>query len=1075
MPFPVTLVLGCCVAAAAAQGEPTTPIDIDGTVFDAAPFGDSLRDDTGCSIGVRWTEARKIRRIVLALPEGVAAPPGVRVEYWHREWDGRAEVPPGERDAGGAGWECADDWSNGEWRAARSQAQTRSGGLELTFEPTSPAENEKLKPPGVTYRRTTQVRVVAAAPLPPGTRLHAFTDAVLKPLRVRIVFGMPRAPGIERGSLEEGSLDIYNGRLEGLHGTGHATTAPDGVHWSMSDPREGGLEADLRYASDPFDSRYDRTVVTVRSSSRPFSFFADEVARGNRVLVDDLGVLVVRADDPTTLEAYRAQLRELGRKTVYDRVQDEPEQTLMRAWNDMPLKRPLYFVHGLPGNRNSMRQYPNGDILVSSNPHWFTKPPSERDTPHKRWHGDWIRYGFGLSPNPMPGGRALRDGYLPILRTWWQEGPLHIEQETVLAAEGDPEAVRLDTPTVMHVCVRFVNTSDHEPATARLRLTSVAQDVSEKLRLDGNVVRAEYEGAPQARYMLSVSAADEAPGFTPDGDALRWERSIPPRGSARFEAWIPSITVEREELERISGGPFDVAADRVAADWRRLTDAGTQINTPEPWLNDFYRAHAGHLLVNCLQELDSDRLHAHVGTFYYGVFPNESVMMISDLDRRGLHDYARRCYDSFLHYQGTVALPGEYGSQEGLFYGSGGHEMGGYNKSHGYVLWGLAEHWRLTRDQAWMRQAAPGIAAGCDWIIRERQHAMTTGPGGSRPIEFGWLPRGSLEDVTDYWHWLATNAATVWGFLAAADALVDFGDPRGGELRDAAAAYRDDVVRGLQEARIRAGVVRLRDGTYVPKIPSRLQLRGRAVGWIRETLEGSMFLPAYQLSDPRGLETTWILKDYEDNLYISDAYGYSIPAFESFWFSRGGFSMQSNLLDGPLPYLWRDEIKHYLRAFFNGFTSAYYPDIAMCNEHCLPELGYPVGDHFKSSDEAQVAYWLRLMFIREDGEDLVLGQALPRDWLSDGRVCEIERAPTHFGPMGLRIASHAADDHVDVRLTPPERNPPRRILLRLRHPECKPLRSVTVNGAPHSDFDPVMEWIALPGSLTGPQEILARY
>jgi hypothetical protein len=164
-----------------------------------------------------------------------------------------------------------------------------------------------------------------------------------------------------------------------------------------------------------------------------------------------------------------------------------------------------------------------------------------------------------------------------------------------------------------------------------------------------------------------------------------------------------------------------------------------------------------------------------------------------------------------------------------------------------------------------------------------------------------------------------------------------------------------------------------------------------------------------------------------------------------------------------------------LRAFFNGFASAYYPDIAMCNEHCLPELGYPVGDHFKSSDEAQVACWLRLMFIREDGEDLVLGQALPRDWLSDGRVCEIERAPTHFGSMGLRVASHAAEDHIDVTLTPPDRNPPRRIILRLRHPESRPLKSVVVNGALHSNFDPQMEWIVLPGSLTGPQQILARY
>jgi len=52
----------------------------------------------------------------------------------------------------------------------------------------------------------------------------------------------------------------------------------------------------------------------------------------------------------------------------------------------------------------------------------------------------------------------------------------------------------------------------------------------------------------------------------------------------------------------------------------------------------------------------------------------------------------------------------------------------------------------------------------------------------------------------------------------------------------------------------------------------------------------------------------------------------------------------------------------------------------MFNEHSLPELGCPAGDHFKTSDEAQSTYWLRLMFVSEQGRDLYLGQAIPRDY-----------------------------------------------------------------------------------------------
>ncbi|MBM4085296.1 MAG: hypothetical protein FJ272_10945, partial [Planctomycetes bacterium] len=751
---------------------------------------------------------------------------------------------------------------------------------------------------------------------------------------------------------------------------------PDGG-WTLDKFGAGGIEADLVMAVDPIDGRYDRTIVTVRSSTRPFSFAADEVAGGDRILVDDLGVLVTNAEDTIALEAYRTALRrEFAGRTVYDRVAAAEEQTLSRAWNDMPLKHPLYFVHGLPGNRNTMRQNPNGEIEVTASKRWFAVQRSPRDSDRKLWTGERLRISCGFPPDETRGGRALEEGYLPVLRTWWQEGPLYYEQKTVLTAAGDLSRVALDTPTVLVMQVRVVNVSDAEEAMAVLRFGAQARE-SEKFALRQDQVLAVTEQGERLRFLVQ---GDE---LRQEGDSIAWTARLRPGQSVLLHVAIPSITLaSQEEIESVRSLRFEAEAQRVCALWRDVTAQGTQIQTPEPWLNDFYKAHVRHLLVNCFQELDTDYLHAHVGTFSYGVYPNESVMMISDLDRRGYHDHARRNYDAFLHYQGTVGMPGNFRSREGQFYGAGGHETGGYNKSHGYVLWGMAEHWRYTRDRAWMARAAPGLVKACEWVVRERKGTMATrrpvGATHASPVpEYGWLPAGSLEDVTDYWHWLATNSATAWGFQALADALVDFGHPEGRRLQQEARAYCRDFMHGVTESRILCPVVRLRDGTYVPKIPSRLYERGRAHGWLRETLEGSLFLPAYGLLAPTAPETRWILQDYEDNLYISDRYGYAIPTFDAFWFSRGGFSMQSNLLDGPLPYLWRDDIKHYLRAYFNSFASAFYPEVRMCNEHCLPELGHPRGDHFKTSDEAQSTYWLRLMFVNEQGDDLYLGQALP--------------------------------------------------------------------------------------------------
>ncbi len=286
-------------------------------------------------------------------------------------------------------------------------------------------------------------------------------------------------------------------------------------------------------------------------------------------------------------------------------------------------------------------------------------------------------------------------------------------------------------------------------------------------------------------------------------------------------ARIPSVTLTGEaEIEALRRRDFDAASRRVCELWRRLSAQGAEIVTPEPWLNDFYKTHLQHMEVNCVGDLHAPRRYAKVSSFSYGVFANESVMMITDLDRRGCHETAERCLQPWLDFQGTVSLPGNFKTRDGVFYGAGGWESGGYNKHHGYVMWGMAEHWRYTRDRKWMGRTAAKLIQSCDWVTRERAATMASNPDGTRPIAFGLLPAGSLEDVQDYWYWLATNACTAWGFQALADALADYGHPQAARLERDAKAYRRDVLRAFTEAKVRALVVRLRDGTYVPKYPS---------------------------------------------------------------------------------------------------------------------------------------------------------------------------------------------------------------------------------------------------------------
>jgi len=52
----------------------------------------------------------------------------------------------------------------------------------------------------------------------------------------------------------------------------------------------------------------------------------------------------------------------------------------------------------------------------------------------------------------------------------------------------------------------------------------------------------------------------------------------------------------------LSGLDFDKELKAVSGYWHRRLDESAELITPEPMLNEFYRAHAGHLLINCERE-----------------------------------------------------------------------------------------------------------------------------------------------------------------------------------------------------------------------------------------------------------------------------------------------------------------------------------------------------------------------------------------------------------------------------------------------------------------------------------------
>jgi hypothetical protein len=1041
-----------------------------GDAVDVAPFGALGRwDAKGKDYGVVWEDSRDIFRVAVkfAGSENAPEPQALRLEYWQSSWP-RHRIPRDRASgAGSSGWLNVGDWFQGKWLKADTEVQVSGATYTFTFNPVNAKEFPDVGDFAAPYRSTLKLRLAADEALPPVEAFEAYTDTVWESLEFEAEWG---GTAQKKTQVWDGRLEVFNGliqQVEAISDKSKVKVGRDGRSWK-SKVRGGtdGVRAKILCAKTKAYNSFDETVVTVRSVRETFSFATADLIEHGHIFLPDFGALVRRTGDKTKYEAAALTWQKNRLKNIYTRLEQETEQTFGRAWSDIPTKEPFYIPLGFDGGRQYFGLEPDGSVFCRYN--WLARIPG-KDTKRVLYDGDVIRYRFGLSADDLV-DRSLVDGCLPMMVTQWRRDGIQYRQTAfVVPFDGVPEegdAIYADDTLVLMLRFEMTREPSVIEAEARLQMQVAARE-AEYLGRDGAFI-SETRSEPKRLRMVATSA-DPADTYAMD----QQDRSVVYRAALTDErpkrvldVAIPYITLTDEaEKERAQALRFDDAFEAVRKYWRKRVQEGTQIITPEPMINDYYKAHISHLLLNTDREVGtSERYVARVGTFSYGAFSNESCMMVSDLDRRGYHKRAEQALETWLHYQGTVGLPGDFSTKEGQFYGARGYEMGGYNQHHGFVLWCLGEHYWYTRDADWLKRAAPKIVKGCDWIINERKRTIAQADRSAiRAIERGLLPAGNLEDIRDWRSWLSTNVYSWWGMDNAARALVDAGLPNGKRLLKEATAYRKDILAAYTEAMRRSPVVRLRDGSWIPHIPPDVHRRGRTFGWITETLEGAIHMIRTGLIEPWDRMSTWIIKDFEDNLYISEQYGYNITGeeFERYWFSRGGISMQANLLCNPIPYLLRDEPKHFLRAYFNAFAVSYWPDTRMMTEHALPDIGDHRGDHYKSSDEANSTYWLSMMFIQERSDELWLGAAIPRYWLADGKSCGIQDARTYFGPMSVRYESKVSEGRIEATLDPPHRNLPKRIFVRFRHPEGKKITRCEVDGKPYKKFDPDKEWVAL--------------
>jgi hypothetical protein len=266
------------------------------------------------------------------------------------------------------------------------------------------------------------------------------------------------------------------------------------------------------------------------------------------------------------------------------------------------------------------------------------------------------------------------------------------------------------------------------------------------------------------------------------------------------------------------------------------------------------------------------------------------------------------------------------------------------------------------------------------------------------------------------------------------------------------------VELSFQKASARAPLVQLRDHTWIPFVPSdALALRRLMDAWYPTDVDtGPLHLSRLGAVCPSGSLTTYMLNDHEDNLF----------------FRGWGMANEPIYNQHATAYLLRDQVKPAIRAFYSMMACGFSHSQLEPVEH---RWGW--GQYFgpPSTDGAWFELFRRMLIQERDDDSLLLLQAAPRAWLEDCKRIEVERAPSYYGPLGIVVESQANSGRIRARIELSARRTPRVLLLRLRHPQRKKITSVSVDGAPWTDFDATNEWVRIERPRRGTYEILCRY
>ncbi|MCC6443994.1 MAG: NPCBM/NEW2 domain-containing protein [Armatimonadetes bacterium] len=811
---------------------------------------------------------------------------------------------------------------------------------------------------------------------------------------------------------EQGHIEVYNGEI--IEPSGSAFTKT----WDISSP----LRLPVRY-SRPQVGKLDRTVLRFRLPGGAFGVAVDDVLENGGVWVRDADLYVTYEPGGMALAAYRR--KNAGRKTVLQRVRFMPDQTLARAMRKArnPIQNNGPVMLSLAWDNHKFVVQREGAIQ-------FERHPDSADQllyyPLKYACSLTPRFGSGANPGLT---RRMEEGWLPAPIITIKEGGVAYRQRAFVAP------YRNETQRPLGVAEFTIENTLPRPAPVSLAISCMA-DAEKQTPADGQKTPGGAAFRAEGQLLAAIDTT-EAGALQADveGGIFRLNGTLPAHSRARCYAYIPQWKATSDEAGALSGGADLGSA--MADYWKRIMASAAGIAVPDPFLENLIRASQVHCLIAARSEDEGRRVAPWIASMIYGPLESEANSIIRGMQWLGHTDFSRRSLEYFIHR-----------------YSPAGFLTTGYTlMGTGWHLWTLGEYYRITKDSDWLQKAAPEVARVCQWVIEQRRKTMQTRASGEKAPEYGLMPPGIIADWNAFAYYFALNGYYYAGLKHAAEALHDIGYPGADSLLEEAGRFRQDILRAYRWTQARMPVYRLQSGDWVTGYPSQLHGPGPTSqffpgedgnrSWAYDVEAGAQQLVPQGILEPSSPDVSRMLDHLEDVQFLSEGwFDYPADLSRKDWFNRGGFSkVQPYYTRNAEIYALRDEAKPFVRSYFNSLASLVSEENMSFWEHFRN-----AGAWNKTHETGYFLHQTRLMLLMERGPDLWLTPLIPSDWLKDGKTVSLRNAPSCFGPVSYRIHSRIARGYIEAVIEPPASGELQSVVLRLRHPGGKPIRSASVNG-----------------------------